>query len=180
MGGVNGQLPWKRAQSIHRDSDPESPQARCHTYFRLLRLLLQGCTVLACNRPSKSLINANPKSPEARKVQVQADNETAVVVVPLAAYKLFLEILAQMANGNAVTLMPVNAELTTQQAADLLNVSRPYVIKLLDENKLPYKKVGTHRRIAASDLFEYKRKSDEESRATLAELTRLAQELEGY
>lgn len=113
--------------------------------------------------------------PEAKTVMVQAS-----VMVPLAAFNLFLEILKQMANGNAVTIVPITAELTTQQAAEILNVSRPYVVKLLEENKLPHKKVGTHRRIAAADLFEYKKKSDAETRAAIAELARLGQEFEGY
>ena len=72
------------------------------------------------------------------RIQVQGDGEEAETVdVPASALRLFLHLLTEMSQGNAVTLIPTHAELTTQQAADLLNVSRPYMVKLLDEGKLP-------------------------------------------
>jgi len=94
--------------------------------------------------------------------------------VPHAAAKLLLRILSEMASGNAITLMPVDAELTTQETADLLNVSRPHVIKLLKEEKIEYHFVGTHRRIYASDVLEYKRQRDSEQNDALNELTQIA------
>ena len=91
--------------------------------------------------------------------------------MPRQAFDLFVEILTQMANGNGMTLIPIHAELTTQQAADLLNVSRPYLIRLLDEGKMPHRMVGTRRRVLVADLMAYKNAADEERRKVLAELT---------
>lgn len=103
------------------------------------------------------------------------------VSLPTSALRLLVDILAQMAEGNAVTLIPSHAELTTQEAADLLNVSRPFFVSLLEENKIPYRKVGTRRRILAKDVLDYKSKIDKARLKTLEKLTAQAQELDmGY
>ena len=116
--------------------------------------------------------------PRERHVRLEIDGpDHGTVMVPRAAFDLFLEILGQMANGNAVTIVPVHAELTTQQAADLLNVSRPYLVGLLESGALPFRKVGTHRRVLFSDLSAYKRAQDDESRRAVAELSQQAQDL---
>ena len=111
-------------------------------------------------------------------VRVEPDGSPeAAVVLPAQAFDLLMRMLAHLANGDAVTIVPIQAEVTTQQAADVLNVSRPSLIKLLDEGKLAYRKLGTHRRVMLRDLLEFKRHDDAERRAILAELTAEAQAL---
>jgi len=107
------------------------------------------------------------------------DDEAEPISVPASAVRLLLQVLSEMSRGNAVTLIPTHAELTTQQAADLLNVSRPYVVKLLDEGKMPFRTVGKFRRIRFDDLMAYKRQDDEMRARFADELTALSQELGG-
>jgi excisionase family DNA binding protein len=99
------------------------------------------------------------------------------LVLPFPAVQLLKEILTELARGNTMTAYSIPSELTTQEAANLLNVSRPHLISLLDRDEIPYHKVGTHRRIALSDLLTYKVKSQERRDAALAELAELGQEL---
>ena len=99
------------------------------------------------------------------------------IELPASAVKMLVRILEEMARGNAVTLIPVHAELTTQEAADMLNISRPSLIQLLDEGKIDYRKVGTHRRVRFEALMRFKRGADAERRAALDELAAYDQEL---
>lgn len=99
------------------------------------------------------------------------------VEIPTTALRLLIDILSEMAEGNTVNLIHIHAELTTQEAADILNVSRPFLVKLLDDGLIPCRKVGTHRRVLYRDLHEYKQRIDRERERTLDELTAQAQEL---
>ena len=100
-----------------------------------------------------------------------------IVSLPASAVQMLIRILEEMARGNAVTLIPVHAELTTQEAADMLNISRPSLIQLLNAGKIEFRKVGTHRRVRFESLMEYKRRADADRRAALAELVAYDQEL---
>ena len=111
-------------------------------------------------------------------VQLADEDGGDQLVLPRGAVELFARILAHMANGHGVSVVPAHAELTTQQAADLLNVSRPYLIGLLDAGHIEYRKVGTRRRVFAGSLVAYKHHDDVRRRAAAEELATLAQELD--
>lgn len=124
---------------------------------------------------SRLLIN----TPDQDRARVQMDGQD--IVLPRQAIELLRNILTEMAQGNAVSIMPLHAELTTQEAANILNVSRPHLVKLLEEGQIEYMKVGTHRRIRFQDLMAYKQRRDQESTAAMQELVDQAQELDmGY
>jgi excisionase family DNA binding protein len=120
------------------------------------------------------------RKPRPTTVTIRPDHDekrSQEVTIPLEAFELFVQILNQMASGNAVMIVPYHAELTTQQAAELLNVSRPFLVQLLKEKKLPFRAVGTHRRIRFTDLMEYKKADDERRQKVLDELTAESQKL---
>lgn len=111
------------------------------------------------------------------RVLVEEDPAQGSLVVPRSAVELLARILAHMAAGQGVSVVPADAELTTQQAADLLNVSRPFLIGLLDAGEIEYRRVGKHRRVRADSLLDYKRKDDQRRREAADELTSLGQEM---
>lgn len=109
-------------------------------------------------------------------LRVQLD-DGQVLPLPRAMAELISHLLVEMSHGNAVTLIPIHAEMTTQEAADFLNVSRPYLVKLLESNELPFHKVGTHRRVRFTDLKAYKDAKMSARTRDLDELAAQAQEL---
>lgn len=127
---------------------------------------------------SRILSSVQNSDSSTQTIKVKSENgEERSLSIPTVAYEMLIDILSQMAQGNAVTLIPVHAELSTQQAANILNVSRPYLIKLLESGEIPYHKVGKHRRILAQELYNYKSDIDAKRSQTLDELTALTQEL---
>lgn len=101
--------------------------------------------------------------------------------LPKAMTEFLVRILTELSNGNMVDIVPIHAELTTQEAANHLNVSRPYLIKLLEQGKIPYHKVGTHRRILFAELRSYMVAHEIQREAAMAEIAKLSQELDiGY
>ena len=114
-------------------------------------------------------------------LRVRDAGQEETIELPAGAVKLLQAILEDMAAGRAVTIVPQNAELTTQQAADFLNVSRPFLVQLLEQKKLPCRLVGTHRRIRFEDVLRFKENIDAERRKVLDQLVAEAQDLKmGY
>ena len=115
---------------------------------------------------------------ETQQIQIFDDkNQAHRVELPTSALRLLVDILAELAEGNAVKVVPVHAELTTQEAADMLNVSRPHLVKLLEEGALPFHKAGKHRRVRFADLMQFKAQRDQASEDAMAALAKQAQEL---
>jgi excisionase family DNA binding protein len=102
------------------------------------------------------------------------------LIVPVSAARLLARILSAMAQGHSVSVTPLTPEITTQQAADLLNVSRPYLVKLVDDGTIPSRKVGAQRRLMLDDVVAYKKAMYAKSELGLDELAALDQELGLY
>lgn len=98
------------------------------------------------------------------------------VAVPTSVGQMLAKVARQLVNGNAVTIVPTHTELTTQQAADLLNVSRPYLVRLLEAKEIPYDRTGTHRRVRLADVLDYKRHRTEQREAVLRRMGERAEE----
>ncbi len=107
---------------------------------------------------------------------VRLDNGDELLL-PKAATRLLSHLLIEMGRGNAVKVVPLHAELTTQQAADVLNVSRPHLISLLQADEIPYHKVGAHRRVRFADVCAYRDRLEQQRRSAMDELAEQAQEL---
>lgn len=120
------------------------------------------------------------KYSDAERVQLSikgSNNESDELILPGHALQLLLDILSEMSRGNAISVMPVHAELSTQDAANILNVSRPFLVGLLNEGVIAHHKVGSHRRVLAKDVIAYKQKVDAERLSSLDSLSSISQEL---
>lgn len=118
------------------------------------------------------------RSPETIRLMIDGKKTEPL---PRKAVDEFLKVLKHLARGDEVRVTAGSEELTTQKAADLLHVSRPFLVSLLEKGEIPFHKVGTHRRIRLDDLLSYKQKIDAKRLKTLEELAKQAQELDmGY
>ena len=121
------------------------------------------------------------KSNQLKKVKIKILETGEFIVIPTNALFLLSTILKNMAEGKSITIVPSDSEVSTQHAADMLNVSRPHLVKLLETGSIPFKKVGSHRRILLQDLVTYEEAIQKEREKQLAFLTRQAQDLNlGY
>lgn len=128
-----------------------------------------------------SLLKTDHCEYDLRYLQYNDPDNLKIISLPEPALNMLLQILTEMSRGNMVKITPQHSELTTQEAADILNVSRPFVIKQLDEGKIPYKMIGTRRKILFQDLMEYQESIYRVRLNTLDKLTRDAEDLDmGY
>jgi excisionase family DNA binding protein len=127
-------------------------------------------------RNAADKLGAVAKAKQDIKLVVQ-DDPRIVVPLPARAVEMIQAILEQMAARTPFSIIPYTAELTTQQAADFLNVSRPFLTKLMDEGQINHRMVGRHRRVVVGDLFEFQNKSREKRKKALADLAEEARRL---
>ena len=128
-------------------------------------------------RETSRVLAARLKKRDPLRLRILDEAVERTVNLPASAVQILVRILEEMARGNAVTLIPVHAELTTQEAADMLNISRPSLIQLLDEGKIEYRRVGTHRRVRFEAVMAYKRLAHDDRKRVLAKLAAYDEEL---
>ena len=134
--------------------------------------------VLLAQQGLKTLQARLKRMPKTRHARLIVDaGTTAEIALPPQAVQALAEALGHLAAGQDVTVTALPQELTTQQAAEYLRVSRPFLISLLEKNELPYRKVGTHRRVLAADVIAYKNRIEAARLQTLEQLAAQAQEL---
>src|SRR5688572_29218325 len=121
------------------------------------------------------LRRASEEAPASQRPRLVGSDGDAIEL-PEPIFRLLRQIVPHLKKGHALTLVPLHKELSTQQAADLLNVSRPFLIGLLERGEIPYTKVGKHRRIRFGHLITFKRARDAGRRQTLRRLTQLGQD----
>ncbi len=129
---------------------------------------------------SRRLSSLSPK--DLVKVLIRAaDRSSSTMELPRPAVDLLIRMLNEMASGNAVSLLPIHAELSTQEAAGILGVSRPFLVQQMESGEIPFRKIGTHRRARFKDIVAYKRRKDAAREKSLDQLAAQAQELKlGY
>ena len=132
-------------------------------------------------RSSISRLAETQKKIRKNYVRIKIQENEEYLTIPKKALTLLFDILCNMAEGKSITLIPSDAEISTQQAAEILNVSRPFFVKLLEKGEIPFKKVGTHRRVELKDILAYQKKLNDNRSEKLDLLAKQAQELNlGY
>ena len=128
-------------------------------------------------KETSRILSSRVKASVPLRLRLLDDPARETLSLPPSAVRLLVRILDEIGRGNAVTLTPVHTELTAQRAAELLNISRPSLIQLLNEGRIAFRKVGTQRRVRLDAVIAYKRQAEAERRAALAELAAYDQEL---
>lgn len=147
-------------------------------------------TLQTPTQDEQKLANANLKEIEHlarnyhdkdKPVHIEISDENKHLTIPTAAFDFLSKIMDLMAKGKAISIISSDGEVTTQQAAEILNVSRPHVVKLLENGVIPYHKVGSHRRIKLKDVEQFRKNKADERDKHLSELAKQAQKLNmGY
>ena len=137
----------------------------------------QQAQVAALSKALEGMVH--PPKRRAPKCQLVGPKGESIAL-PASVFYVLERVAEVLARGDSITVVPVGRELTTQQAADLLNVSRQYLVRLLDEGRIPFRKTGKHRRLRIDEVLEYKDRRDKDRRAGLRELSRTTQEFGGY
>lgn len=137
----------------------------------------QQAQVAALSRAFERMVLPSTQAPpECRLVGPEGES----VAIPDAVFHVLARVVEVLARGESVAVVTMDRELTTQQAADLLNVSRQYLVRLLDEGRIACRKTGKHRRLRVEDVLAWKAKRDKDRRAGLRELSQLTQDFGGY
>ena len=158
--------------------------AIAHTMEDLIRRMTpvaappeQQAQVEALSKALEGMVHS-PKRRAPKCKLVGPKGET--IALPESVFYMLERVAEVLARGDSITVVPVGREVTTQQAANLLNVSRQYLVRLLDEDRIAYRKTGKHRRLRIEDVLAFKEKRDKDRRAGLRELSQLSQEFGGY
>jgi excisionase family DNA binding protein len=159
-------------------------EAAAHTMEDMIRRMTpvaappeQQAQVAALSKALEGMVHTpKRRAPKCQLVGPKGES----IALPESIFYMLERVAEVLARGDSITVVPVGREVTTQQAAGLLNVSRQYLVRLLDEGRMPFRKTGKHRRLRIEDVLAFKEKRDKDRRAGLRELSQLSQEFGGY